>query len=238
MNWILVSLSKNLPWSQMQVWQKLSAALLFIMVLYTIINFGRKARLVHRAKAASLEYVEDVRGAIIHRQIDRSIEISKKFEKEGSHLAGLVLIALEEITRCRTSETPEQASLAIIREEMERHAAEKTFDWKRGLGPLDAIGRTSPFVGAAVGTPFGFFIGTFLAIAALWFTTYFRAQTDKIEVELRRAASEMREFLTRQGKCAVCRKESSELHQNNGVWHCEACCTKCHPKPKPQVNTP
>lgn len=199
MNWLFYSLSENLAWSRMGFWQRSSAVVLLIMVLYASMGFVVKARLLRRARISTRDYSPAVAAALREGKIEEAIEVSRTFEKGGSHLAGLALVALEEVVQGRTMRTPNSTIMAIVREKMEQHASKRSFEWKSGLGALDAIGRTSPFVGAAVGTPFGLFVGTLLAIAALWFCTYFRTQTEQIDVELKHAASEIREYLTKWG---------------------------------------
>ena len=197
MNWLFYSLSENLAWSRMGVWQRSSVVVLLIMVLYASIGFAVKARLLRRARISSRDFAPAAASALREGKIEEAIEVSRTFEKGGSHLAGLVLVALEEVMQGRSSGTPNSTIMVIVREKMEQDASKRSFEWKSGLGPLDAIGRTSPFVGAAVGTPFGLFVGTLLAVAALWFCTYFRTNTERIDVELKHVASEIREYLTK-----------------------------------------
>ena len=161
MNWLFYSLSENLAWSRMGVWQRSSVVVLLIMVLYASIGFAVKARLLRRARISSRDFAPAAASALREGKIEEAIEVSRTFEKGGSHLAGLVLVALEEVMQGRSSGTPNSTIMVIVREKMEQDASKRSFEWKSGLGPLDAIGRTSPFVGAAVGTPFGLFVGRF-----------------------------------------------------------------------------
>jgi biopolymer transport protein ExbB/TolQ len=225
-NWFLFLVENNLLWSQMSVWQRSAIVVLFGMTLYTMVSFALKARLMFRARVSSRRYAPILSAELRHQHIDEGIKTSRKFVKEGSHLAGLVLRALEEVARCRQNGTPDSITLVIAREVMEQDTATRVHDWKKGLGLVDAIGRTSPFVGAAAGTQVAFSFGTLLAIAALWFATYFRARTETIEAELKNAASEVRAFLSRQGNCSVCGKGPVVLHMETS-FTCAECCLVC-----------
>lgn len=218
----------SVHWLRLTWLQKSALLVLIGMGLYTIITFGLKARLIYRARTSSARFATVLLTEVRHQRVDKGIQVAEVFQLQGSHLAGLVLEALRALNRCRSIGSPDSSTLTVVREVMEQDIAKRTHEWKEGLSFIDAIGRTAPFVGAAVGTPVAFSLGTLLAISALWFATYVRNQSERVDVELRLAASELREYLTRQGNCSVCGKTSASMHFGSS-FTCAECCDTCNP---------
>lgn len=217
-------------WNHMTSLQRGATLLLAGMVVYSLVVVTLKARFIYQSRRYSVIYAPAVAGLFAHQKLQEALELSTTFEAKGSHIAGPVRQALEKMLEYRTLGSPDSSVSFLVRETLDQHLANTLLETKAGLGFLDAIGRTAPFVGAAVGTQIAFSTGTLLAIVTLWFATYFRARIDEKEVQSRIAASEFREIFARQVNCSVCGRPTSAPHGYK-VKTCEECCAKCYPKP-------
>jgi biopolymer transport protein ExbB/TolQ len=79
---------------------------------------------------------------------------------------------------------------------MEREVLGLQYEYERGLGLLDALGRTSPFIGALGGSAFTFAFGIIVAIPTIWFATNLRTKAALLlPIEMKISASQLTTYM-------------------------------------------
>jgi hypothetical protein len=207
--------------------QRTAIAVLVVMAIYVLIVGVHKGVRARRMRAASRNMLRTLGAELQHQRIDRAIATCDQFIK--SHLAHAIRAGLRELKRCQALTMPDTLLALRVRETMDRDLAVQVAEFKEHLGLVDAVGRTAPFVGLAIGTPGGLMLGTLLALLAIWCTVFLRSRADVVETELKLVTSEIREFLALHGACTLCGEQTRFLHHGK-AFRCASCCDECRAK--------
>lgn len=124
--------------------------------------------------------------------------IAKQYSAE-SHLAKIVLAGLLEYESIYANSPGAQVA-KYVQQAMEREMLQLQYQYERGLGLLDACGRTSPFIGALGGSTFTFAFGIILAVPIIWLAIDLRTKTNLLlPLEMKAAAIEVATYMEKRG---------------------------------------
>jgi biopolymer transport protein ExbB/TolQ len=197
--------------------------ILAIMSMYSIAIMVERWLTFNAAKKQSREFAPKVAAALRDNRIEEAINISDRHKK--SHLAMVVNAGLQEFQANQaTALTPN--TIDASRRALQRAAAIKTAELKRGLSALATIGSTAPFVGlfgtvvgiinafqgmkTSEGTGIGAVaggisealvetaFGLVVAIPAVWAYNYFNNKVESFIVEMDNSASELIDYFLKQ----------------------------------------
>lgn len=197
--------------------------ILAIMSMYSIAIMVERWLTYNAAKKQSREFAPKVAAALRDNRIEEAINISDRHKK--SHLAMVVNAGLQEF-QANQSTALTTNTIDASRRALQRAAAIKSAELKRGLSALATIGSTAPFVGlfgtvvgiisafqgmkAAEGTGIGAVaggisealietaFGLVVAIPAVWAYNYFNNKVESFIVEMDNSSSELIDYFIKQ----------------------------------------
>jgi biopolymer transport protein ExbB/biopolymer transport protein TolQ len=199
------------------------AIILAIMSMYSIAIMVERWLTYNAAKKQSREFAPKVAAALRDNRIEEAINISDRHKK--SHLAMVVNAGLQEF-QANSSGHLSTNVIDASRRALQRAAAIKTAELKRGLSALATIGSTAPFVGlfgtvigiinsfqgmkTSEGTGIGAVaggisealietaFGLLVAIPAVWAFNYFNNKVEAFIVEMDNSSSELIDYFLKQ----------------------------------------
>lgn len=202
---------------------RIVAIILAIMSMYSIAIMVERWLTYNAAKKQSREFAPKVAAALRDNRIEEAINISDRHKK--SHLAMVVNAGLQEFQANQAG----AISTNVIdgsRRALQRSAAIKTAELKRGLSALATIGSTAPFVGlfgtvvgiinsfqsmkTSEGTGIGAVaggisealietaFGLIVAVPAVWAFNYFNNKVESFIVEMDNSSSELIDYFLKQ----------------------------------------
>jgi biopolymer transport protein ExbB/TolQ len=198
---------------------RIVAIILAIMSMYSIAIMVERWLTYNAAKKQSREFAPKVAAALRDNRIEEAINISDRHKK--SHLAMVVNAGLQEF-QANSSGHLSTNVIDASRRALQRAAAIKTAELKRGLSALATIGSTAPFVGlfgtvigiinsfqgmkTSEGTGIGAVaggisealvetaFGLIVAIPAVWAFNYFNNKVEAFVVEMDNSSSELIDY--------------------------------------------
>jgi biopolymer transport protein ExbB len=211
-------------WSQMGWFAKAIAYVLFFM---SMLSFGVAIERIYtfaQARKQSKLFAPQVAKALKEGRLKDAIALAAKKEYRYSHLAKVVLAALQEYQYSQESgeKMSKEDTVDTVRRAIQRASALTGSDLKKMVSSLATIGATAPFVGL-LGTVVGVInafqgiattgsggigavsagiaealvetaLGLLVAIPAVWFYNYLTSRLEYFNVEMDNSSSEMVDF--------------------------------------------
>jgi biopolymer transport protein ExbB len=211
-------------WSQMGWFAKAIAYVLFFM---SMLSFGVAIERIYtfaQARKQSKLFAPQVAKALKEGRLKDAIALAAKKEYRYSHLAKVVLAALQEYQYSQESgeKMSKEDTVDTVRRAIQRASALTGSDLKKMVSALATIGATAPFVGL-LGTVVGVInafqgiattgsggigavsagiaealvetaLGLLVAIPAVWFYNYLTSRLEYFNVEMDNSSSEMVDF--------------------------------------------
>jgi biopolymer transport protein ExbB/TolQ len=189
-------LLQEVPWAG-----KFERPVLWILSLVTLsigVIIVAKLKGFAEAKNDTELYLPEVAKLLAQAKWDEALKISSEkdsiklhFDKDSlrSDMAQLITDGLKERASLTNKGFQPELVIKHMEQAMERAKLRLLHRSRRWLSFLDAIGLTSPFIGALGGTGRTLAFGTALAILVIYFATYLRNRTLLLEVELSDAVS-------------------------------------------------
>jgi biopolymer transport protein ExbB/biopolymer transport protein TolQ len=211
-------------WTQMGWFAKAIAYVLFFM---SMLSFGVAIERIYtyiQARKQSKLFAPQVAKALKEGRLKDAIALAAKKEYRYSHLAKVVLAALQEYQYSQESgeKMSKEDTVDTVRRAIQRASALTGSDLKKMVSSLATIGATAPFVGL-LGTVVGVInafqgiattgsggigavsagiaealvetaLGLIVAIPAVWFYNYLTSRIEYFNVEMDNSSSEMVDF--------------------------------------------
>jgi biopolymer transport protein ExbB/biopolymer transport protein TolQ len=211
-------------WNQMGMFAKGIAYVLFFM---SMLSFGVAIERIYtylQARKQSKLFAPQVAKALKEGRLKDAIALATKKEYRYSHLAKVVLAALQEYQFAQesTEKMSKEDMVDTVRRAIQRASALTGSDLKKMVSALATIGATAPFVGL-LGTVVGVInafqgiaatgsggigavsagiaealvetaLGLLVAIPAVWFYNYLTGRIEYFNVEMDNSSSEMVDF--------------------------------------------
>jgi biopolymer transport protein ExbB/TolQ len=211
-------------WTQMGWFAKAIAYVLFFM---SMLSFGVAIERIYtyiQARKQSKLFAPQVAKALKEGRLKDAIALAAKKEYRYSHLAKVVLAALQEYQYSQESgeKMTKEDTVDTVRRAIQRASALTGSDLKKMVSSLATIGATAPFVGL-LGTVVGVInafqgiattgsggigavsagiaealvetaLGLLVAIPAVWFYNYLTSRIEYFNVEMDNSSSEMVDF--------------------------------------------
>jgi biopolymer transport protein ExbB len=211
-------------WNQMGFFAKGIAYVLFFM---SMLSFGVAIERIFtyiQARKQSKLFAPQVAKALKEGRLKDAIALASKKEYRYSHLAKVVLAALQEYQYAQESseKMSKEDTVDTVRRAIQRASALTGSDLKKMVSALATIGATAPFVGL-LGTVVGVInafqgiaatgsggigavsagiaealvetaLGLLVAIPAVWFYNYLTGRIEYFNVEMDNSSSEMVDF--------------------------------------------
>jgi biopolymer transport protein ExbB/biopolymer transport protein TolQ len=211
-------------WTQMGWFAKGIAYVLFFM---SMLSFGVAIERIYtylQARKQSKLFAPQVAKALKEGRLKDAISLAAKKEYRYSHLAKVVLAALQEYQYSQESgeKMSKEDTVDTVRRAIQRASALTGSDLKKMVSALATIGATAPFVGL-LGTVVGVInafqgiaatgsggigavsagiaealvetaLGLLVAIPAVWFYNYLTGRIEYFNVEMDNSSSEMVDF--------------------------------------------
>ena len=211
-------------WTQMGWFAKAIAYVLFFM---SMLSFGVAIERIFtfiQARKQSKLFAPQVAKALKEGRLKDAIALAAKKEYRYSHLAKVVLAALQEYQYSQESgeKMSKEDTVDTVRRAIQRASALTGSDLKKMVSSLATIGATAPFVGL-LGTVVGVInafqgiattgsggigavsagiaealvetaLGLLVAIPAVWFYNYLTSRLEYFNVEMDNSSSEMVDF--------------------------------------------
>jgi biopolymer transport protein ExbB len=211
-------------WNQMGIFAKGIAFVLFIM---SMLSFGVAIERIYtyiQARKQSKLFAPQVAKALKEGRLKDAIALASKKEYRYSHLAKVVLAALQEYQYSQEGgeKMSKEDTVDTVRRAIQRASALTGSDLKKMVSALATIGATAPFVGL-LGTVVGVInafqgiaatgsggigavsagiaealvetaLGLLVAIPAVWFYNYLTSRIEYFNVEMDNSSSEMVDF--------------------------------------------
>jgi biopolymer transport protein ExbB/biopolymer transport protein TolQ len=211
-------------WNQMGMFAKGIAYVLFAM---SMLSFGVAIERIYtyvQARKQSKLFAPQVAKALKEGRLKDAIGLAGKKEYRYSHLAKVVLAALQEYQYSQESseKMSKEDTVDTVRRAIQRASALTGSDLKKMVSALATIGATAPFVGL-LGTVVGVInafqgiaatgsggigavsagiaealvetaLGLLVAIPAVWFYNYLTSRIEYFNVEMDNSSSEMVDF--------------------------------------------
>jgi biopolymer transport protein ExbB len=211
-------------WTQMGWFAKAIAYVLFFM---SMLSFGVAIERIFtyiQARKQSKLFAPQVAKALKEGRLKDAIALASKKEYRYSHLAKVVLAALQEYQYSQESgeKMSKEDTVDTVRRAIQRASALTGSDLKKMVSSLATIGATAPFVGL-LGTVVGVInafqgiattgsggigavsagiaealvetaLGLIVAIPAVWFYNYLTSRIEYFNVEMDNSSSEMVDF--------------------------------------------
>jgi biopolymer transport protein ExbB/biopolymer transport protein TolQ len=211
-------------WTQMGWFAKGIAYVLFFM---SMLSFGVAIERIYtyiQARKQSKLFAPQVAKALKEGRLKDAIALAAKKEYRYSHLAKVVLAALQEYQYSQESgeKMSKEDTVDTVRRAIQRASALTGSDLKKMVSSLATIGATAPFVGL-LGTVVGVInafqgiastnsggigavsagiaealvetaLGLLVAIPAVWFYNYLTSRIEYFNVEMDNSSSEMVDF--------------------------------------------
>ena len=211
-------------WNQMGFFAKGIAYVLFFM---SMLSFGVAIERIYtyiQARKQSKLFAPQVAKALKEGRLKDAIALAAKKEYRYSHLAKVVLAALQEYQFAQESgeKMSKEDTVDTVRRAIQRASALTGSDLKKMVSALATIGATAPFVGL-LGTVVGVInafqgiaatgsggigavsagiaealvetaLGLLVAIPAVWFYNYLTSRIEYFNVEMDNSSSEMVDF--------------------------------------------
>jgi biopolymer transport protein ExbB/biopolymer transport protein TolQ len=211
-------------WNQMGWFAKGIAYVLFFM---SMLSFGVAIERIYtyiQARKQSKLFAPQVAKALKEGRLKDAIALAAKKEYRYSHLAKVVLAALQEYQYSQESgeKMSKEDTVDTVRRAIQRASALTGSDLKKMVSSLATIGATAPFVGL-LGTVVGVInafqgiastnsggigavsagiaealvetaLGLIVAIPAVWFYNYLTSRIEYFNVEMDNSSSEMVDF--------------------------------------------
>jgi hypothetical protein len=190
MAFTLVFLAQSVPWAGTN-WAG-TAAIVVLAVASLIVGaiVIEKLHKLSVTRRNSLVYAREINPLFKERKWAEAIEVTSKRAKT-SHIAKIAMAGFEERRRLPASLTSSQVA-RHMQQAMEREFLKLQADYESGLGILDALGRTAPFIGALGGSAVTFTFGIALAIPTIWFLANLRNKTTvRLAVEMKLVMNEL-----------------------------------------------
>ena len=211
-------------WNQMGMFAKGIAYVLFVM---SMLSFGVAIERIYtyiQARKQSKLFAPQVAKALKEGRLKDAIALATKKDYRYSHLAKVVLAALQEyqFSQESTEKMSKEDTVDTVRRAIQRASALTASDLKKMVSALATIGATAPFVGL-LGTVVGVInafqgiaatgsggigavsagiaealvetaLGLLVAIPAVWFYNYLTSRIEYFNVEMDNSSSEMVDF--------------------------------------------
>ncbi|HEX7485761.1 MAG TPA: MotA/TolQ/ExbB proton channel family protein [Vicinamibacterales bacterium] len=211
-------------WNQMGIFAKGIAYVLFFM---SMLSFGVAIERIYtyiQARKQSKLFAPQVAKALKEGRLKDAIALAGKKEYRYSHLAKVVLAALQEYQYSQEGgeKMSKEDTVDTVRRAIQRASALTGSDLKKMVSSLATIGATAPFVGL-LGTVVGVInafqgiaatgsggigavsagiaealvetaLGLLVAIPAVWFYNYLTGRIEYFNVEMDNSSSEMVDF--------------------------------------------
>lgn len=211
-------------WNQMGMFAKGIAYVLFFM---SMLSFGVAIERIYtyiQARKQSKLFAPQVAKALKEGRLKDAIALASKKDYRYSHLAKVVLAALQEYQYSQESgeKMTKEDTVDTVRRAIQRASALTGSDLKKMVSSLATIGATAPFVGL-LGTVVGVInafqgiaatgsggigavsagiaealvetaLGLLVAIPAVWFYNYLTSRIEYFNVEMDNSSSEMVDF--------------------------------------------
>jgi biopolymer transport protein ExbB/biopolymer transport protein TolQ len=211
-------------WNQMGMFAKGIAYVLFAM---SMLSFGVAIERIYtyiQARKQSKLFAPQVAKALKEGRLKDAIGLATKKDYRYSHLAKVVLAALQEFQYSQesTEKMSKEDTVDTVRRAIQRASALTASDLKKMVSALATIGATAPFVGL-LGTVVGVInafqgiaatgsggigavsagiaealvetaLGLLVAIPAVWFYNYLTSRIEYFNVEMDNSSSEMVDF--------------------------------------------
>lgn len=186
-----ILLQASAPWIAFKEQDSVVFYSLIGISLLVVVTVFEKYLVLNRARKTAKEYAPKMAQAFLDNNWEiLTMNITNAYSKH-THLARIVRAGLKERNRLKEKQLSESAIVKHMNQAMEREIINRQNYYRRGLGFLDAIGSTAPFIGALGGTAPTFALGTILAIPTIWFATYFRNKVLLLEGDMKFVASEL-----------------------------------------------
>jgi hypothetical protein len=187
-------LAQSVPWAGTS-WADTAA--LFVLAIASLIIGSiiiEKRIKLYKSRRSSMVYAGTITPLLKERKWEEAIDATRK-HKKNSHIAKIVMAGFDERRRLPDGLTSSQMA-RHMQQAMEREFLKLQADYESGLGVLDALGRTAPFIGALGGSAATFTFGIALAIPTIWFLTNLRNKTTvRLAVEMKLVMNEMTCFV-------------------------------------------
>lgn len=187
-------LAQSVPWVGTS-WA--DTAVIFVLAVASIIIGSiiiEKRHKLYTSRRSSLVFARLMTPLLKERKWEEAIEVTSKHAKT-SHIAKIVMAGFEERRRLPAGLTSSQVA-RHMQQAMEREFLKLQLNYESGLGVLDALGRTAPFIGALGGSAVTFTFGIALAIPPIWFLTNLRNKTTvRLAVEMKLVMNELTSFV-------------------------------------------
>ena len=211
-------------WNQMGMFAKGIAYVLFAM---SMLSFGVAIERIYtyiQARKQSKLFAPQVAKALKEGRLKDAIGLATKKEYRYSHLAKVVLAALQEFQYSQesTEKMSKEDTVDTVRRAIQRASALTGSDLKKMVSALATIGATAPFVGL-LGTVVGVInafqgiaatgsggigavsagiaealvetaLGLLVAIPAVWFYNYLTGRIEYFNVEMDNSSSELVDY--------------------------------------------
>jgi len=211
-------------WNQMGMFAKGIAYVLFAM---SMLSFGVAIERIYtyiQARKQSKLFAPQVAKALKEGRLKDAIGLATKKEYRYSHLAKVVLAALQEFQYSQesTEKMSKEDTVDTVRRAIQRASALTASDLKKMVSALATIGATAPFVGL-LGTVVGVInafqgiaatgsggigavsagiaealvetaLGLVVAIPAVWFYNYLTGRIEYFNVEMDNSSSELVDY--------------------------------------------
>lgn len=211
-------------WNQMGMFAKGIAYVLFAM---SMLSFGVAIERIYtyiQARKQSKLFAPQVAKALKEGRLKDAIGLATKKDYRYSHLAKVVLAALQEYQYSQesTEKMSKEDTVDTVRRAIQRASALTASDLKKMVSSLATIGATAPFVGL-LGTVVGVInafqgiaatgsggigavsagiaealvetaLGLLVAIPAVWFYNYLTSRIEYFNVEMDNSSSELVDY--------------------------------------------
>jgi hypothetical protein len=186
----MLLLAQSVPWAGTSWTDTGANVVLAVASLIVVSIIIEKRHKLAEARRSSLVYAGEITPLFKERKWAEAIEVTSKYAKT-SHIAKVAMAGFEERRHLPTSLTSSQV-VRHMQQAMEREFLKVQADYESGLGILDALGRTAPFIGALGGSAVTFTFGIVLAIPTIWFLANLRNKTTvRHVVEMKLAMNEL-----------------------------------------------
>jgi len=213
-------------WNHMGFTARTVNLIMVIMSIYSLSVMIERYMTFFKAKKQSRSYAPKVAKLLKDSKIQDVIRISKNEDVKNSHLAKVLLPALEEYQSQQENGTrSHDEMMESAHRAIERATALNLTDLRRGLAGLGTVGATAPFVGL-FGTVAGIInafrgmaltgsggigavsagiaealiataVGLGVAIPAVWAFNYLTTRIEGFTVEMDNSASELMDYMAK-----------------------------------------
>jgi biopolymer transport protein ExbB/TolQ len=190
---IKILLLQSTTWTGIAWLEPFIFYLLLLVALGVLINIFLKYRKFSKIIQNTRMFAPKVAKNLQALKIGEAIEVSKMYSVK-SHLAKIVHDGLLEYKKY-SRKYPKETALKFAKQSMDISVSILKAEYEKGVGFLDAIGRTAPFIGTLGGSAVTLTIGILIAIPAIWFAAYERNKSSQLATQMQNTVLELYQFL-------------------------------------------